>query len=54
MICASAPVAVSTTMFTERFHKDTDISVTLVSLSTVASLLTMPILIGLAKSILGA
>jgi predicted permease len=52
MICASAPVAATTTMFSEKFNADTDVSVTLVSLSTVCSLLTMPLTVGLARYLL--
>jgi predicted permease len=52
MICASAPVAATTTMFSEKFDADTDISVTLVSLSTVCSLVTMPLTVGLARYLL--
>jgi predicted permease len=52
MICASAPVAATTTMFSEKFDADTDVSVTLVSLSTVCSLLTMPLTVGLARYLL--
>jgi predicted permease len=52
MICASAPVAATTTMFSETFGADVDVSVTLVSLSTVCSLLTMPLTVGLARYLL--
>ncbi|MDR0949686.1 MAG: AEC family transporter [Lachnospiraceae bacterium] len=52
MICASAPTAAATTMFSEKFGKNTDVSVTLVSISTIASLITMPLIIGFARFLL--
>ncbi|MBQ3817169.1 MAG: AEC family transporter [Clostridia bacterium] len=49
VISCSAPTAAITTMFSSKFERDTDLSVNLVSLSTVLSLVTMPILITIAK-----
>jgi len=47
VICASSPVAAATTMFAEKFDGDTPLSATVVSVSTLLSIITMPILVGL-------
>lgn len=52
-ICVSAPVAAVTTMFSAKYNRDTELSVNLVSLSTLLSLITMPIMITLAKMLSG-
>ncbi len=49
VISCSAPSAAMTTMFASKYGGDTDFSVDVVSLSTVFSLITMPILITIAK-----
>lgn len=49
VISCSAPTAAITTMFSAKFNADTSLSVNLVSLSTVLSLISMPILITLAQ-----
>ncbi|MCL1909748.1 MAG: AEC family transporter [Kiritimatiellaeota bacterium] len=49
MIAASAPVAAVTTMFASKFDQDTTLSVELVSFSTVISIISMPLVIGLAR-----
>lgn len=51
IISASAPVSAMTTMFASKYSGDTSLSVDMVSLSTVLSLLTMPLLITLAEYI---
>lgn len=51
VIAASAPVAAATTMFAAKFDRDTVLSVNLVSLSTLFSLATMPLLVGLAQAL---
>ncbi len=48
LICTSAPVAATTTMFAEKFGGDTKLSVVAVSMSTILSLITMPIIVGFA------
>ncbi len=48
-ISASAPVAAATTMFSTRFGNDTNLSVNMVSLSTLLSILTMPVTVALAQ-----
>ena len=51
IISCSAPVAAITTMFAAKFGRDTSLSVNLVSLSTILSLISMPLLITLTKYI---
>ena len=51
VISCSAPTAAITTMFSSKFGVDTSLSVNMVSLSTVLSLITMPILITIAQYI---
>ncbi len=50
-ISACAPVGAYTTIFASKYDKDTELSVNMVSLSTVLSLLTMPIVISVVQSI---
>ena len=50
-ISVSAPAAAITTMFSSKFGGDTSISVSMVSLSTIISIISMPIIITLAQSI---
>ncbi len=49
VIACSAPVAAITTMFSSKFEQDTALSVNMVSISTVLSLISMPILITIAQ-----
>lgn len=49
MICACAPVATATTMFATRYDRNPLLSVNLVSLSTILSVATMPILIAITQ-----
>ncbi len=49
VIAASAPVAAATTMFATKFEADTSLSVNMVSLSTIFSVVTMPLIVSLAK-----
>ncbi len=51
-VCASAPTAAITTMFSDKFGKDTSLSVTMVSLTTLLSVVTMPLIITLAEKLL--
>lgn len=51
VVGASAPVATATTMFAARYHRAPELSVNLVVLSTLFSLLTMPLIVGLAGAI---
>ena len=51
VISASAPVAASCTMFATKYGGDTMLSVRLVALSTVISVVTMPLVVDLANSL---
>jgi hypothetical protein len=51
IISASAPSAANTVMFSVLFNRDAKLAVTLVSLSTLLSLFTMPLVISLAMVI---
>ena len=53
VIAAGAPVAASTTMFAAKFDNDADLSVRLVSLSTLLSVITMPLIVGFAQTVGG-
>jgi len=50
-VAASAPTAATTTMFATRFNRDVDLSVGLVSATTLPSIITMPLIIALAQTI---
>ncbi|MDO4748125.1 MAG: AEC family transporter [Eubacteriales bacterium] len=49
IIATSAPVAAITTMMSAKYGHDTELSVSLVSASTLLSLVTMPLVVGLAQ-----
>lgn len=49
---ASAPVAAMVTMFAAKYNRDVDLSVGMVSGTTLASIVTMPMMIALAMSFL--
>lgn len=51
IISISAPAAAITTMFSAKFDRDTELSVKLVSLSTLLSLITMPVFVALSQQI---
>ena len=51
-ICASAPTAAITTMFSTKFSRDTALSVRMVSLTTLLSIITMPLIVTLAQYLL--
>jgi len=51
VIGASAPVGATATIFAAKFNRDTELSVRLVSLSTVLSMITMPLIVGLTQMI---
>lgn len=46
---ASAPVGATATIFSAKYGRDTELSVRLVSLSTILSLITMPLIVGLTQ-----
>lgn len=49
MIAVCAPAAAATTMFATRYSQDTALSVNLVSLTTLLSAVTMPLIVGLTQ-----
>jgi predicted permease len=49
VIAASAPCAAMTTMFASKFNQDTELSVGIVSFSTIVSIVTMPLVVGTAR-----
>ncbi len=51
VISVSAPTAAITTMFSAKFERNTALSANMVSLSTIASLLSMPLIVSLAQTI---
>lgn len=53
VIAASAPVAATTTMFAAKFGNDTALSVNLVTLSTLLSIITMPLIVGFSQIVGG-
>ena len=51
-VAASAPVAAMVSMFASKFNRDVDVSVAVVSGTTLLSILTMPVIIALAMGVL--
>ena len=51
VIAASAPCAAATTMFAEKFGGDTTLSAACVSITTLLSVITMPLIVALATVI---
>ena len=51
MIAVCAPVAAMATMFADKFGQDTETSVGLVSISTLLSIITRPIIVGLTQTL---
>lgn len=49
VIGASAPVGATTTIFSAKYNRDPELSVRLVSLSTIFSMITMPLVVGLTQ-----
>lgn len=49
VIASAAPVAASTTMFAAKFKQNVTLSVNLVTLSTLFSVITMPVIVGFAQ-----
>lgn len=48
-IAVSAPVAANTTMFAVMFDRDEELSVNLVSFTTIVSIITMPVIVALSQ-----
>ncbi len=51
IIASSAPTAATTTMFASKFKRDVELSVSTVASSTLVSILTMPIIVAFAQTI---
>lgn len=51
--CISAPTAALCTMFSSKFGRDTSLSVTMVSLTTLLSIISMPLIASLAEKFIG-
>lgn len=49
VISCAAPIAAITTMFSAKFQRDVELSVSLVSASSILSIATMPLVVGLAQ-----
>ncbi|HCA05452.1 MAG TPA: hypothetical protein DEO32_06115 [Ruminococcaceae bacterium] len=52
-VACSAPTAATTTMFSAKFDRDVELSVSVVTASTVLSIITMPLVVSLAYSLAG-
>jgi len=50
-IASTAPVAVAVAMFADRYHQDAESSINLVALSTLFSVVTMPVLLAVVQVI---
>lgn len=51
VIACSAPTAATTTMFAAKFGRDVELSVGIVAASTLLSIITMPVVVGLAYTV---
>ncbi len=51
-ICASAPTAAICTMFSAKFERATDVSATMVSITTIFSIISMPLVLTFAEKLL--
>ncbi len=51
VIACSAPTAATTTMFASKFNRDVELSVGIVAASTLLSVATMPLVVGLAYTV---
>ena len=52
VIASSAPTAATTTMFASKFNRDVELSVSVVASTTLVSIITMPLIVALAQTIL--
>ena len=52
VIAASAPVAAMVSMFATKYNRDVDVSVAVVSGTTLLSILTMPVVVAFAMGVL--
>lgn len=53
VIASGAPVSAATTMFAAKFENDTELSVNIVTLSTLFSVASLPLIVGFAQTIGG-
>ena len=51
VIASAAPTAATTTMFAVKYNKDTELSVSIVAVTTVFSIITMPLVIAFAQTL---
>lgn len=51
VIASSAPTAATTTMFSAKYDRDVELSVSIVASTTLVSIVTMPIIVALSQSI---
>ncbi len=51
VIACSAPTAATTTMFAAKFNRDVELSVSVVAASTILSIITMPLIVSLAWTV---
>ena len=51
VIASSAPTAATTTMFSAKFNRDVELSVSTVASTTIVSILTMPLVVAFAQAI---
>jgi len=51
VISVSAPIAVAVTMFSAKYNGETELSANMVSISTLFSIITMPLIVALAQTI---
>ena len=52
IIASSAPTAATTTMFASKFNRDVELSVSAVASTTLVSVITMPVIVAFAQTIL--
>ena len=52
VIACSAPTAATTTMFAAKFNRDVELSVGVVASSTILSIITMPLIVSLAWTVI--
>lgn len=53
IVAASAPTAANTVVFSAMYKRDTELAAEMISLSTLLSIITMPLIVSLAMSVLG-
>ncbi len=51
VIACAAPTAATTTMFSAKYNRDTELSVSIVASTTILSIATMPLVVALASTV---